>query len=132
MSASVLVVDDDEALREGLLEYLEMFGFRTRAAGDGVEALAALASDPLPSLIILDLMMPRMNGVDFRARQQNDARLAAIPVIVLTASHHGQAQAQAMGAAAYFPKPLDLDAFITAVGRYVSPSSPPSILPQND
>ena len=119
---SVLVVDDDEGLREGLVEYLELFGFRTSAASDGLEALAVLEKDPLPALIVLDLMMPRMNGVDFRARQRADARLADIPVLVLTASHQGRAQSEALGAAGYFAKPLDLEAFITAVSRYVAPA----------
>jgi len=122
-SASVLVVDDDDALREGLLEYLEMFGFRTQSASNGLEALAVLEKGELPAVIILDLMMPRMNGIDFRARQRVDARLADIPVIVLTASHQGHAQSLSLGAAAYFSKPLDLDAFIEAVGRYAGPTA---------
>jgi CheY-like chemotaxis protein len=118
----VLVVDDDDALREGLVDYLDLHGFATKGASDGVEALLCLESEPLPSVIILDLMMPRMNGVDFRARQRLDPRLASIPVIVVTASHLGRAQSEALGASAYFAKPLDLDAFIEEVGHFARPT----------
>jgi CheY-like chemotaxis protein len=111
----VLVVDDDDGLREDLAAYLDMHGVPTKVASDGIEALRALATGPLPSLIILDLMMPRMNGVEFRARQRLDPRIAAIPVIILTASHDGRAESEELGAAAYFAKPLDLDAFIEEV-----------------
>lgn len=113
----VMVVDDDESLREGLLEYLEMQGFAPRGAVDGIDALEQLAGEPLPAVIVLDLMMPRMNGIDFREHQKKDARLAGIPLIVVTARHDGRRQAEQMGAAGYFAKPINLDRLMETVHR---------------
>jgi CheY-like chemotaxis protein len=83
----VLVVDDDESIREALSSILEDEGFNVRNASDGAEALRQLAVAPLPGLIILDLMMPVMSGWEFRAAQKADATLASIPVCVITAAN---------------------------------------------
>src|SRR5258708_37448244 len=81
----VLVVEDDQATREALLAVLHARGFAAIGAADGREALDHLHEHPLPCLILLDLMMPVMNGWEFRQHQRNDSRLAAIPVLVLSA-----------------------------------------------
>src|SRR5262245_22499124 len=81
----ILIVDDDSDLRETIREVLDDEGYETAAAGNGAEALAWLREAPLPALILLDLMMPLMDGWRFREEQLKDDRIAAIPVIVMTA-----------------------------------------------
>ena len=82
----ILLVDDDAALREALAEFLEERGYEVSCAGDGREALAALATLPAPDAILLDLAMPVMDGWAFRAAQRRDPRWALIPTIILSAS----------------------------------------------
>jgi len=82
----ILLVDDDPDLRQCLVDILEDDGFATQTAGTGREALALLQAPKLPSLILLDLMMPELNGWQFYERQQLDPRLAHIPVLVVTAN----------------------------------------------
>ena len=82
----VMVVEDDSEIREALLEILEENGCDAVGAVNGERALAYLRStDSLPCLILLDLMMPVMDGHEFRQCQHEDATLARIPVIVMTA-----------------------------------------------
>jgi CheY-like chemotaxis protein len=84
----VLVVDDDDGIREALAMALSDEGRRVSCACNGEEALARLRSgDPLPCLILLDLMMPVMNGQDFRAAQLKDENLSGIPVVLMTAGN---------------------------------------------
>ena len=82
----ILLVDDDPDLRQCLVDILEDEGYVTQTAGTGREALAVLQAPQLPSLILLDLMMPELNGWQFYERQQSDPRLAPIPVLVVTAN----------------------------------------------
>jgi CheY-like chemotaxis protein len=115
---TVLVVDDDDDLREMVAEMLELEGFDVRAARNGREALDFLRSNPAPSVIVLDLMMPIMNGQEFRTEQLRDETLARIPVVLLTAAYDGRGQAQAMQAAGYFSKPVEFEAFFEALRAY--------------
>jgi len=86
MSPTVLVVEDDLDIRQALLEMLEDHGFSALGARDGAEALGLLTgATDLPCLILLDLMMPVMDGATFREAQRRDPRLASIPVVVLSA-----------------------------------------------
>jgi two-component system response regulator MprA len=80
------VIDDDEGMRLPLCRVLEFDGHRTVQAADGREALRLLRDGLDPCLIIMDLMMPEVDGFAFRAAQVADSRLADIPTIVLTAS----------------------------------------------
>ncbi len=86
MSKRILLVDDDPALREALTEALESDGHRVEGAVNGADALAKLRGGARPDVILLDLMMPVMDGWQFRAAQLEDADHAAIPVIVITAA----------------------------------------------
>ncbi len=82
----VMVVDDDDDLRDSVCELLEQDGFRTLAAESGAAALRRLRSDPeKPDLILLDLMMPEMNGWQFREEQLKDPILSGVPVVVMSA-----------------------------------------------
>lgn len=105
----ILLVDDDAGIREALSMVLADEGYRVLVAEDGADALRLLrASERLPAVILLDLMMPVMDGYQFRAAQLADATLAGIPVIVLTAGMMSGGVA-ALGARSCLRKPLDLD-----------------------
>src|SRR5215218_4757012 len=87
MGHRVLVVEDDEDLREMMGHLLQAEGFRPDLAGDGAEALDKLRATPeQPDLILLDLMMPRMDGWTFRREQEGEPALANIPVVVVSAA----------------------------------------------
>src|SRR2546427_6368423 len=104
-AAPVLVIEDNTEVRQALVALLEAEGYGVVEAGDGVSALRLLrAGEVRPCLIVLDLMMPRMSGWDFRMEQNSDRRLAAIPVVVVPADPLA-AQAERMGAATGLPQP---------------------------
>jgi CheY-like chemotaxis protein len=115
---TVLVVDDDEATRETLQVYLETRGYRVVCAMDGHDALGRLASSVTTSLIILDLKMPVMDGRTFLGRRALDARLAAIPVIVMSADDDRHQLKGQHGVVAIVGKPCDvrqLERLVSAV-----------------
>ncbi|HEX5107235.1 MAG TPA: response regulator [Vicinamibacterales bacterium] len=116
---SVLVVEDHADLREMLAVLLESEGFCVRTAANGVEALQRLG-EACPSLILLDLMMPIMNGDQFRERQLADPRFRDVPVICITAAHDGRLRAERMHATAYFQKPVDFDRLLGAVREHAA------------
>ena len=85
-SSTILVVDDDRGAMEALSDILEYEGYHVERARNGLEALEHLQrTRPVPDLIILDLLMPVMDGWEFRMRQRDDPELANIPVLVVTA-----------------------------------------------
>jgi CheY-like chemotaxis protein len=84
----ILVVDDDPDLSEALSDLLLMIGYRPLQAANGREALDLIRAGLRPSLILLDLMMPVMNGWQFREAQLQDPTVASVPVIVLTAAQN--------------------------------------------
>ena len=96
-------------------------GHEVRLARNGSEALTALATDPLPQLIFLDLMMPKMDGAQFRERQLRDPRLCEIPVVLLSAVHDLARQANALRVTAFLPKPTTPDKVLEAVERFAAP-----------
>ena len=106
MSHMVLVVEDDLDIRQALMEILEEHGFTALGARDGAEALGLLGrATDLPCLILLDLMMPVMDGATFREAQRGDPRLASIPVVVLSAHRDLQGQAGSLDAVSILRKP---------------------------
>src|SRR5437870_3267633 len=110
----VLVVEDDRDLREMMLQLLAAEGFEPIAACDGIEALERLRSSAeAPHVILLDMMMPRMDGWTFRAVQEGDPDLAPIPVVVLSAAPRDQLKS--VHAAAILQKPLDYERLIEVV-----------------
>ena len=111
----VLVVDDDPRIRDILVLALDAEGFEVQAAEDGRRALELLA-EWRPHLILLDLMMPELDGWAFRARQLAHEGAAAIPVVVLSAGHNLRARVDALRAAAILPKPFSLGALLALVG----------------
>jgi CheY-like chemotaxis protein len=114
----VLVVEDDPDIQQVLRFALEMAGYPVTTAGNGVEAMRQLQAATPPCLILLDLMMPVMDGWQFRAAQQRDPALAAIPVVVISADGRVPQKATSMGAAGYLAKPVDFDKLVEVVQRY--------------
>lgn len=94
---SVLIVEDDADVRQALAVFLEAQGYVCSEAGDGAQALEYLRANPPPSVILLDVMMPHMDGVTFRRRQLEDHALAEIPVVVLTARPEAEKDAAFAG-----------------------------------
>ena len=115
-AAAVLIVEDDADVRETLVLVLESEGFEVRAGRDGREALEILRAGFRPRLILLDLMMPVMNGWEFRAEMKRDPQLASIPVVFVSARSSAADVRRGLdaGAADYFTKPVDMD---TLIGR---------------
>ena len=114
---TVLVVDDDVDVRESLAEVLSCAGYRVSTARNGRAALEGLRT-ARPDVILLDLMMPVMNGWQFRAAQERDVALAAIPVIVISAV--ATQNTAPGGVAATLTKPFSIDALLQAVGEVVA------------
>ncbi len=110
----VLVVDDDPSIQGFLAEALADEGYAVRTAADGRRALDVLGTWR-PDLILLDLMMPEMDGWTFRAEQRGRDDVAAIPVIVLSATRDLEAKTEALAPARVFSKPFDLDALLGAI-----------------
>ncbi len=103
----ILVVEDDADIREALALTLESGGYQVGTASHGKEALDRLRHEPRAELIVLDLMMPVMDGWQFRREQQRDPRLATIPVVIVSADGSVQQKATAIGAEGHIKKPID-------------------------
>lgn len=114
--ARVLVVDDELDIREAVTEVLSYEGHEVVTACDGAEALVKCAALH-PDLVLLDLMMPGMNGWEFRAAQLRDAAIAEIPVVVLSAL----GRVSTIDALAFLPKPFSLDDLLELVRRAARP-----------
>lgn len=117
-ATTVLVVEDDDEVRASYVTVLEQEGYEVIAVGDGEQGLLAAATRR-PDVILLDLMMPEMDGFTFRQRQQQAPDIAAVPVVVVTA-YGSPSLAVGMGAAAFVQKPPSVNDLIVAIGRAVS------------
>ena len=115
----VLVVEDDPDMRESMESVLAYAGHSIATVADGAEALTWLAGNhPHPCVILLDLMMPGMNGFELRARLRADPALAQIPVLVLTGAGPLADRSGAELQAEILRKPIDLRDLLAAVQRY--------------
>lgn len=115
MNQSLLIVDDDADIRNVLSEFLQDEGYAIATAANGREALAHLHAHPRTAAVLLDLMMPIMNGFQFRAEQKADPAIAAVPVVVMTAS--GSFDAASIDAEEVLAKPLDLERLLAALAK---------------
>jgi CheY-like chemotaxis protein len=113
---SVLIVEDDEQIRETLGLILELEGYSVRSAANGQEALALLRESPT-SLIILDLMMPVMSGWEFLAEREKEESLAAIPVVVMTAGSRSDERPRNINA--FLSKPVELEELLGTVSQLI-------------
>lgn len=120
---TILIIEDDLAIRTYLSMLLELEGFQIRQASNGQEGLNSLEKDKtLPSLIILDLMMPVMDGWQFRENQVADPEASSIPVVVMTADGHAPEKAAKMGAQGCIQKPLNIDLLLKTVNKFAKAS----------
>jgi CheY-like chemotaxis protein len=114
----ILLVEDDFAIRETVAEVLTGEGFEVTCAANGADALIRLdESQYRPDVILLDLMMPVMDGWEFRLAQRRDPRIASIPVIVLSAGAGMEAKLANLAPSAFLPKPFELDHLLSTVER---------------
>ncbi len=129
MNAKILVVEDELGQREALAEMLSRLGYEVQCAANGSEALELMRhSESLPGLILLDLMMPVMDGWEFRAEQRRDRTLAEVPVVVLSALDDTAQKTVQDGAAAFLSKPLHWQALLPVVERFCGTTRPrPSV-----
>jgi CheY-like chemotaxis protein len=112
----VLIVEDDVELRDMMAQLLTLEGFVATTVANGREALEYLRQGDRPDIILLDLMMPVMDGWEFRRKQQSDPALATVPVVVLSALDHRRAAD--VDAVAFLKKPLDFDRLLELVRHY--------------
>jgi CheY-like chemotaxis protein len=121
----VLVVDDDAAIRESVVEILGDEGYDVREASNGQEALRRLRGEPAPPcLILLDLMMPIMDGFQFRSEQLADRALSDVPVVVMSADGNVSRKAASLSAAGALRKPLHLSELLQVVAEHCSGEAP--------
>ena len=118
-NGAVCVVDDDADIREIVKDVLSFEGYDVVAAGDGESALELLRSRGRDyGLILLDLMMPHMNGWEFRRKQLEDPGLASIPVVLLTGAGNAAKTTDDLRVAGTIEKPVDLEALLAKVALY--------------
>src|SRR5690348_1690712 len=112
MERRVLIIEDDEKLRALIARIVRVAGWTPRTASHGGIACELLRTESPPHVIVLDLLMPLMNGWQFRARQLANPQWASIPVVILSAAQHVE---RAMRAAAVVPKPFTFDQLLAAL-----------------
>ena len=111
----ILLVEDDFVLRSSLSELLGMEGFRVESCADGRDAYRRLHVAPRPDLMILDIMLPYLDGFELRALQRKSAPIANIPVVVISAYDLDPRNLEELGLSAPFRKPLDIDGLLSRI-----------------
>jgi CheY-like chemotaxis protein len=121
--ATILLVEDNDDVRDMMALALELAGHVVWPAANGRDALARLQErDELPCLILMDLMMPVMNGWELRAALKDTPRLSSIPVVVVSALNADLARR--LPATDYLPKPVDIDRLLDLVCEYCHGAGP--------
>jgi len=120
-SRTIMIVEDDRDIRESLVEILAAHGYAVTSACDGAQALQMLTDVPQPDLILLDLMMPRMNGFAFREAQLKHPEYAAIPVAIVSADGNIGEKAAQLRASAFIKKPLNVQPLLASVEKILGP-----------
>ena len=119
-SGSVLLVEDDRDLRDAVAEILEEEGFAVAGAADGREALDALRGAGEFCLVLLDMRMPVMTGIEFRREQLRDPRIADVPVVAFTADARDRGEAGLLGITSFISKPVDVERLLEVVSEFCS------------
>ena len=115
---SILIVEDEEGIRQGLKDLLELEGYTVFTAVNGEEGLRVLHKMERPCLILLDLLMPVMNGMEFLSAKGHDDMIAQIPVCIVS----GVADKPDMnGAVGFIKKPIDLEILLKFIKDYCDP-----------
>lgn len=119
-ASEILIVDDDPPIRNLVRQVFKRIGFEAREARDGAEAVSMIETG-LPRMMVLDLMMPRMNGWEVIDVLRETGKMEQIPVIVLTAvGGHRTAELQSMGVRAVLGKPFEIGDLITTAKRVLA------------
>jgi len=122
MAPLILIVEDDPDVLGLMVTLLSGEGYRVAIAGDGEEGLNA-ARRERPDLIVLDLMLPRMNALQFRAVQRRDKAICDVPVICLSGASHAATVALELGTEDCLSKPIDVEVLLGMVRRYCAPGA---------
>lgn len=118
MTKRILVVEDDTSIRELLVELLESEGYQVASAINGLEGLKYLQSNQNPDLILIDLMMPVMDGYSFRTEQLKNPDWSKIPTVVMSAEANAKEKMKNFNITAFLSKPVELDTILKTVSRY--------------
>ena len=118
----VLIVDDVDATRTGLAQLLQLLGYETEEAANGVDGIERLRNNSRIGVVVLDLVMPKANGFWLREEQLKDPAIADVPVIVFTGAETNDVVTQALRVTEVLHKPVSADALCQAVNRYCEPS----------
>ena len=122
MTNRILVIEDEHVMRELLRLHLSSAGYAVDLAEDAITAGYALLKGA-PDLIISDVEMPHMSGLDLLQALRSEEKLANVPVIFLTSFEEGEARARSLGALEYLGKPIRLDELLTVVRRHLPAAS---------
>ncbi|GAC1347169.1 MAG: hypothetical protein NVSMB27_12020 [Ktedonobacteraceae bacterium] len=118
MGKRVLIVDDDEDIQALLQAVLESEEYEVSTAEDGIDALLELEKS-VPDLILLDLMMPRMDGYAFAEKLHQQGLHSSIPIIVLSADVNAKQKVDQMGAESYITKPFDIQDLLGEISQFM-------------
>jgi CheY-like chemotaxis protein len=118
MAPYLLLVEDDDDIRTDLQEMLEIRGYPTVTAANGIDALGKLDASSPPVLILVDLMMPVMDGWQLRKALLERPALATIPIIVLSGTAGVDHEARQLGAVGYFTKPFSMRSLLETIEQY--------------
>ncbi len=118
MAKRILVVEDDTSIRELLVELLESEGYAVASANNGLEGLKFLETESAPDLILIDLMMPVMDGYSFRTQQLQNSTWAKIPTVVMSAEANAKEKMKNFNITAFLSKPVELDNILKTVARF--------------
>ena len=112
---TILVVEDDDDIRNAIVDLLETEGYITESAINGKDALDKLSQIDRPCLVLLDMMMPIMNGRQFLDTVMKDSRLAPIPILIVSAVAD---KTNTEGSVGFLKKPIDIDVVLNVVSQY--------------
>lgn len=118
LSAPILVVEDEEGIREILGLVLEARGYRVHGVANGRDALEFLAANPPPSLILLDLMLPVMDGEELLQILRSSGQYRDIPVVIVSGHHAANEKAALLSAKGCLTKPIEVSDLLRTVERY--------------
>ncbi len=120
MTKQILVIEDDNSIRELLVELLESEGYTVTSAINGLDGLKKLEKGSLPNLILIDLMMPVMDGYSFRIEQLKSDIWSNIPTVVMSAEVTAKEKMKNFNITAFLSKPVELETILKTVADYCS------------
>jgi CheY-like chemotaxis protein len=119
MLKKILVIEDDTSIRELLVELLEAEGFHVVSATNGQEAVSILEKQSTFDLILVDLMMPVMDGYSFRAEQLKHPLWSKIPTVVMSAEANAKEKMKPFQISAFLSKPVDLETILKTINLFI-------------